>query len=166
MKVFNCHFEMILPRRREEIFTFFSDARNLQHITPEWLNFNVLTPEPIEMKAGALIDYQLRVHGIPLRWRTEIRVWEPPNRFVDVQLHGPYRLWHHEHTFEECAAGTLCRDIVQYAPLGGWLVNWLFVHRDVQKIFQHRQKKTNRTACLNERYNSSRKIASDFIVDI
>lgn len=133
--------ELWLPRPRGEVFPFFANARNLQRITPPWLDFEVLTPEPIEMRAGALIDYRLRVHGLPIRWRTEIEVWEPPFRFVDRQLRGPYRLWHHTHEFHERDGGTLCVDVVRYAARG-WifrpLVESLFVHRDVARIFDHR----------------------------
>jgi ligand-binding SRPBCC domain-containing protein len=81
------------------------------------------------------------VHGIPICWRTEIAEWQPPHRFVDVQLRGPYRLWHHTHTFEERDGGTLCGDHVRYRPHGGALMHWLFVHRDVERIFQYRQQR-------------------------
>lgn len=130
-----------LPRRREEVFNFFGDAFNLQAITPRFLNFTVLTPAPIEMRAGTLIDYKLRVRGIPLRWRTLIREWEPPFRFVDEQLRGPYRLWIHEHTFEEREGGTLAKDLVRYAVPGGALIERLFVRRDVEAIFAYRTKR-------------------------
>jgi ligand-binding SRPBCC domain-containing protein len=131
--------ELWLPRGRDAVFPFFADARNLQAITPPWVHFTVLTPDPIVMRPGALIDYRLRVHGFPLRWRTEITVWEPPARFVDVQRHGPYRLWEHEHGFEEHAGGTRCRDLVRYSVLGGRWVDRLFVRRDVERIFAFRQ---------------------------
>jgi ligand-binding SRPBCC domain-containing protein len=133
--------ELWLPRPREEVFNFFGDALNLQAITPEFLNFVVLTPAPIVMRAGTLIDYKLRVRGIPLRWRTLISAWEPPFRFMDEQLRGPYRQWIHEHTFEECDGGTLARDVVRYSVFGGALVDRLFVRRDVEKIFAYREKR-------------------------
>ena len=133
--------ELWLPRPREEVFAFFGEARNLQAITPPFLNFTVLTPAPIEMRAGTLIDYKLRVRGIPLRWRTLIREWEPPFRFVDEQLRGPYRQWIHEHTFTEHDGGTLARDVVRYSVFGGALVNRLFVRGDVEKIFAYREKR-------------------------
>ncbi len=136
---FEC--ELQLPRPREAIFPFFADARNLQAITPPWLDFEILTPGNIEMRAGALIDYRLRLRGIPLRWRTQITLWEPPGRFVDVQVRGPYRLWEHEHVFEPVPDGTVCRDRVRYAVLGGTLVQWLFVRRDIERIFAYRQAK-------------------------
>jgi len=133
--------EVWIPRTRHEVFAFFADARNLETLTPSWLNFEVLSPAPIEMRPGTLIDYKLRVHGIPLRWQSEISVWEPPFRFVDEQRRGPYRRWIHEHVFEERDGGTLCRDCVQYVVFGGWLVPWLFVRRDVERIFTFRRER-------------------------
>jgi ligand-binding SRPBCC domain-containing protein len=133
--------ELWLPRPVESVFPFFADARNLERITPPWLSFQVLTPDPIEMREGTLIDYKLRVHGIPLRWRTRINSWEPMRRFIDEQLRGPYRRWVHEHTFEPRDGGTLTRDVVHYDVLGGKLVHELFVRRDVDRIFAYR---TNR----------------------
>ena len=113
MKEFSFQTELWLPRPREEVFSFFADAHNLQTITPPWVRFEVLTPKPVQMKPGALIDYRIRVHGLPIRWRTEITEWNPPHRFVDVQIRGPYTLWHHTHSFEERDHGTLCRDHVR-----------------------------------------------------
>jgi ligand-binding SRPBCC domain-containing protein len=141
MKEFTLQTELWLPRPRNEIFPFFAEARNLETLTPPWLKFEVLTPLPIVMRAGTLVDYRIRVHGIPIRWRTEIAEWQPPHRFVDVQLRGPYTLWHHTHTFEELDGGTLCLDHIRYRPRGGALVNWLFVRRDVEKIFRYRQER-------------------------
>jgi ligand-binding SRPBCC domain-containing protein len=139
-----------LPQSREQLFEFFADAFQLQTITPAWLHFRVLTPPPIAITAGALIDYRLRLHGIPLRWRSCIRVWEPPWRFVDEQVRGPYRRWHHEHVLEEVAGGTRCIDRVDYSVAGGRWVDWLLVRRDVQRIFTYRQQK------LAERFGVSR----------
>jgi ligand-binding SRPBCC domain-containing protein len=141
MKEFIFQAEQWLPRPREEVFAFFSDARNLETITPPWLRFEVLTPRPIRMRPGTLIDYRRRIHGIPIRWRTEIVEWNPPHRFVDVQLRGPYSLWHHTHTFEVRDGGTLCGDLVRYRPRGGRLMNWLFIRRDVGRIFAFRNEK-------------------------
>ena len=141
MREFSFQAEQWLPRPRAEIFSFFGEARNLEAITPPWLNFEVLTPAPIVMRAGTLIDYRIRIRGVPIRWRTEIVEWNPPHRFVDVQLRGPYTLWHHTHTFEARDGGTLCRDEVRYCPRGGALVNWLFVRRDVESIFAFRREK-------------------------
>ena len=123
------------------MFDFFSDARRLEEITPPWLHLLVQTPRPIAMQSGTLIDYRLRLHGLPLRWRTEISDWEPPFRFVDCQLQGPYRLWRHEHTFEERDGGTLVRDRVDYAVPGGWLIERLFVRPDLKRIFAYRHER-------------------------
>ena len=133
--------EIWLPKPPEEIFPFFGDAHNLETITPPWLQFEILTQEPIEMRPGTVIDYRISLHGIKLRWRTRIEVWEPPHRFIDLQIKGPYRQWHHEHIFEPQDNGTLCRDRVRYAVLGGSLVDRLFVRRDVKKIFEFRRQK-------------------------
>lgn len=145
MKVYELRTRISLPRPRGEVFAFFADAANLQALTPPWLHFEILTPSPIDMRPGALIEYRLKLHGIPIRWRTRITVWEPPHRFVDQQLKGPYRLWDHEHTFEEDpaapAGATLAADRVRYAVLGGALVNRLLVQKDVEKIFTFRHQK-------------------------
>lgn len=129
-----------LPEPRETVFSFFADASNLGAITPPWLHFTMLTPAPIAMRVGALIDYRLRVHGIPLRWQTEITEWKPPFRFVDEQRRGPYRRWVHTHTFEERVGGTWCHDEVVYAVPGGRLIDRLFVRRDVEAIFAYRRR--------------------------
>jgi ligand-binding SRPBCC domain-containing protein len=133
--------EVRLPASIEEVFALFSDARQLERLTPEWLHFEVLTPAPILMSDGTLIDYKLRVHGFPLRWRSQISLWDPPYRFADVQLRGPYRRWYHVHTFEQNGDGTICRDEVEYSVLGGPLVHNLFVKRDLERIFDYRIKK-------------------------
>jgi len=138
MKIFRHETDLWLSRPPGEVFAFFGDAANLQVITPSWLNFQILTPTPIAMQAGTLIDYRLRIHGVPVCWQTEITVWEPPHRFVDVQKRGPYRQWIHEHRFVAEANGTRCFDSIQYAMPGGWLTHRLFVKRDVEKIFAHR----------------------------
>lgn len=132
---------LFVPRSRESIFSFFADALNLESITPPWLRFRVVTPTPIEMRQGTVIDYRLRLHHVPIRWQSRISAWEPPHRFVDEQVRGPYRKWHHEHIFEEVDGGTLCRDIVDYAAAGGRLVNSLFVKRDLIRIFTFRREK-------------------------
>ena len=140
MRIFELNAELWLPHSPETIFPFFADAYNLEKITPSWLKFEVLTPRPITMRPGALIDYRIRLHGFPMSWRTEICVWDPPFRFIDQQLRGPYRQWIHEHRFEPNGGGTLCIDHVRYAVLGGALINRLFVRNDVERIFAHRQK--------------------------
>jgi len=131
--------ECVLPRPVDEVFPFFADAYQLEKITPPWLNFKVLTPQPIEMHAGQLIDYRLRVHGLPIGWKTKIAAWQPPHRFIDQALRSPYRYWHHEHLFEATGKGTRVIDIVHYGVPGGALVHWLCVRRDVKKIFRYRQ---------------------------
>ena len=132
---------MLVEQPLETVFEFFADAKQLERITPPILNFKILTPMPVEMKARLLLDYQISIHKIPIKWRTEIAVWEPPYRFVDRQLKGPYHLWHHEHTFEETENGTFVKDKVIYKPIGGALVHKLFVRRDLEKIFRYRQEK-------------------------
>jgi ligand-binding SRPBCC domain-containing protein len=137
--------EQRLPGRPEEVFGFFADARNLEAITPPLLRFRMLTPDPIVMGQGTLLRYRLRVHGVPVSWLTEIKEWDPPHRFADEQLEGPYALWHHTHTFEDDGAGaTLMRDVVRYElPLGalGELARRLFVARDVAAIFDYRAQR-------------------------
>ena len=123
----------------ERAFAFFADARNLEAITPPWLRFRVVTADPITMAEGTLIDYRLRLHGLPLRWRTRIDAWEPPHRFVDTQLRGPYALWEHTHTFAAAGAGAVVMsDRVRYAlPL---LAPAWFVRRDLDRIFDYRAR--------------------------
>jgi ligand-binding SRPBCC domain-containing protein len=135
--------EQLLPLSPDKAFEFFADAMRLEAITPPWLHFRVLTPAPIEMRAGAAIEYRLRLHGVPLRWLTRIESWEPGHRFADVQVRGPYRVWHHTHLFEPHAAGTSMRDLVRYAlPLGavGRLAGAAFVRRDLERIFDFRRE--------------------------
>ena len=138
MQEFSFRTQLVLPRKRDEIFRFFADAGNLEVLTPPSLRFCVLTPLPIKVHPGTIIDYKLRVHGLPLKWRSEITAWEPPTCFVDEQRRGPYRTWIHEHRFEESGKGTLCTDFVRYSVFGGAVVNWLFVRRDVEQIFAFR----------------------------
>ncbi len=132
--------EQWLPSPLEEVFLFFADAHRLQDLTPPFLNFHVVTPRPVTMFAGTKIEYRLRLHGIPIRWQSEISEWLPPFRFVDRQLKGPYSLWHHCHTFEEQDGGTLVRDEVDYAVPGGGLIHWLLVRRDLLQIFTYRRR--------------------------
>ena len=130
--------ELWLPLPPEELFPFFANAANLDALTPPWLNFKIVTPPPIAMREGALIDYRLRVRGLPLRWRTRINLWQPPHRFVDEQIRGPYRQCIHEHTFEARDGGTLARDQVSYAVPFDFLVHRWLVRPDVEKIFGYR----------------------------
>ena len=122
MQEFSFRTQLVLPRKRDEIFRFLADARSLEVLTPPWPRFCVLTPPPIKMHPGTLIDYKLRVHGLPLKWRSEITAWEPPTCFVDEQRRGPYRTWIHEHRFEESGKGTLCTDFVRYSVFGGAVI--------------------------------------------
>jgi ligand-binding SRPBCC domain-containing protein len=130
----------LLAERRDRVFALFSDAFRLETLTPPWLQFAVLTPRPIHMGKGTRIDYRMRLHGVPFRWQSRIDVWEPPLRFVDEQTRGPYRRWRHEHVFEEVVGGAICRDIVDYAVPGGWLIERLFVRNNLLKIFEFRQR--------------------------
>jgi ligand-binding SRPBCC domain-containing protein len=133
----------VLPGTPDDVFPFFADALNLEAITPPFLRFEVVTPVPIEMGKGTIIQYALRFHGVPVRWLTSIQAWDPPHRFVDVQVRGPYALWHHTHTFEPHPGGTRMRDVVRYGiPLGpvGALADRLFVRRDVERIFDFRRQ--------------------------
>ncbi len=147
MTVRTLRFSQLLARPRAAIFPFFAAAENLERITPPWLHFRILTPTPVDMRRGALIDYRIRLHGLPLRWRTEIAEWEPPVRFVDSQLRGPYRLWVHTHTFTEVPGGTRCDDEIRYAVPGGSLIDALFVRPQVERIFAHRQKTLHELFC-------------------
>jgi ligand-binding SRPBCC domain-containing protein len=129
-------------RSIDEVFAFFARAHNLEVIAPPWLRFEVLTPEPVAMRVGMLIEYRLRLHGVPVRWTSRIEEWEPGAGFVDRQVRGPYRLWHHRHEFAPHRDGTVVRDCVDYAlPFGalGELANKLFVHRDLERIFDFRR---------------------------
>lgn len=125
----------------ERVFDFFADAFNLNRITPPWLGFEILTPPPIPMQIGTLIDYRLRLHGIHIRWTTEIAAWARPLYFVDRQLRGPYRYWIHEHYFLERNGETCVRDEVRYATPGGPLVHYLLVRNNLKRIFRFRKQR-------------------------
>ena len=140
MKVYVLEREQELPRPLVEVFAFFSDPGNLERLTPAWLRLQILTPRPIKMAVGTLIRYRLRLRGIPIRWTSEITHYEPPQRFVDEQRQGPYRLWMHEHDFEDLGASTLVRDRVHYAVWGGPLVARFLVRPDLERIFEFRRK--------------------------
>jgi ligand-binding SRPBCC domain-containing protein len=133
--------EQWVPIPIEEMFSFFSDARNLEAITPPWLNFSVLTKGRIHMSRGAHIRYRLNWHGISLHWETEIAQWDPPHCFEDIQLSGPYRLWRHSHRFESVNGGTRMTDTVRYAlPFGilGRIAHAVAVRRNLEQIFNYR----------------------------
>jgi ligand-binding SRPBCC domain-containing protein len=133
----------IVPRARSEVFAFFSDAHNLEAITPAFLRFRIATPGPIPMAPGTVIDYRLSLFGMPFGWRSVIERYEPEERFVDVQVKGPYETWRHLHEFSDAPGGTLVRDRVEYElPLGplGQAARALFVRRVLERIFDHRAR--------------------------
>ena len=144
MRVHLLRREQVLPGTPEGAFGFFADPGNLEAITPPLLRFRVVTPRPVAMGVGTFLQYRLRVHGLPIRWDTLIQAWEPPYRFVDVQVRGPYRLWHHTHELAALDGGrTLMRDTVRYA-IGfgalGALAHRLVVRRDLEAIFAYRAR--------------------------
>jgi ligand-binding SRPBCC domain-containing protein len=144
MRIHTLRREQDLDGTPDEVFPFFSDAQNLEAITPPLLHFRVITPAPIQMQAGALIQYRLRLHGIPVSWKTLIQDWTPNRRFVDTQLSGPYALWHHTHTFDPLPGErTLMTDTIRYAigfgPLGA-IAHRALVQRDLQAIFDYRRE--------------------------
>lgn len=132
--------DLVVAEPLERVFAFFSDAFQLEKLTPGRLRFSVRTSRPIEMHAGTLIDYQLRLYGVPVRWRSKISRWDPPHCFADEQVVGPYRYWHHLHSFEEVAAGTRIHDVVHYAVPLGWILHPLLVRPDLLKIFAFRRQ--------------------------
>ena len=147
MPIHTLRSEQFVDRPIEEVFAFFSDAGNLQQITPDYLDFEILTPRPIEMRPGILLDYRLKWHGLPLRWRTKILQWNPPHGFIDLQLKGPYKLWHHTHTFTRENGGTIVGDTVNYElPLGplGEIAHAVMVKKDVATIFEFRRQQITR----------------------
>jgi ligand-binding SRPBCC domain-containing protein len=134
--------EQFVPRPRDEVFEFFSEARNLERLTPPWLNFEIVEI-PEQLSEGALIRYRLKLRGLPIHWTTRIEEWTPGERFVDTQIAGPYALWHHTHEFEDAEGGTLIRDIVRYrVPFGplGEVVRRALVEPDTKKIFNYRRE--------------------------
>lgn len=133
---------LIVDRPRDEVFRFFADAGNLETLTPSELRFQILTPRPISMAQGTLIDYRLRLFGVPFNWRTLISSWEPPDCFVDEQLRGPYRSWVHTHVFREVAGGTEILDRVVYQLPLPWLGPLAHrpVGRQLERIFNYRQQ--------------------------
>lgn len=137
--VVHLHRESVVDAPIDETFTFFSDAANLERLTPPWLNFTIRTPTPVTMREGAEIDYEIVLHGLKIPWRSRIDVWEPGVRFVDRQVLGPYRWWHHEHRFEAIDGRTRVIDHVEFIPrvrvISGWLAG-----RDVERIFTFRQQ--------------------------
>lgn len=133
--------EQVVPASLEAVFAFFEKPENLARITPDWLGFTILTPSPVPMREGAVIDYLVSLGPVPTRWRSMITTFEAPHRFVDEQLNGPYSYWHHTHTFEAVPGGTLIRDEIRYLmPFGplGRLAHRLMVRRQLESIFDHR----------------------------
>lgn len=135
--------KIIIKKPVSEVFDFFSRAENLERITPSFLNFKIITPLPIEIKKGTIIDYVIRLNGIPMKWKTEITKWEPPFLFEDTQIKGPYKIWIHEHKFESLGDETLMTDTVKYLSYGGifeFIPHKLIVKNKVEKIFEYREK--------------------------
>lgn len=132
------HADTVVAAPIEETFAFFSEAANLERLTPPWLSFRITTAAPIVMREGLEIDYRIALHGWPIPWRSRIDVWEPRVRFIDRQIVGPYRWWHHEHRFERVAGGTRVIDTVEYVPRLRW-VTGAIVRRDVARIFAYRE---------------------------
>ena len=142
MKLYKLRTQQYIPRQRDVVFSFFSKPENLGLLTPPAMAFRILTPLPIPMNAGTMIDYTIKVLGIRTRWTTLISSYEAPFRFVDEQLRGPYAFWHHTHTFKECDDGTLIEDEITYAMPFGWigsLIRFLFVRRQLENIFTYRR---------------------------
>ena len=143
MKPYRYESETLLDAPLAQVFDFFSKAENLEALTPSTLKFQILTPLPIEIRKGTLIDYKLTLHGIPFRWRTEISIWEPNHRFMDRQLKGPYKMWEHEHRFAAEGDKTRMWDTVNYllpgGPLGA-IPHALFIRREIEGIFAFRSK--------------------------
>jgi len=141
MKVHIIKREQFLARPIEDVFAFFNRPENLAKITPESLGFKILTPQPLNMKEGAIIDYTIKPLFFDMHWRTYISDYTPPRSFVDEQLKGPYKFWHHRHSFESVEGGTMVRDEVRYAlPFGifGEIAHALFIKRQLNRIFDHR----------------------------
>jgi ligand-binding SRPBCC domain-containing protein len=141
MTTYELRRKLWVPYPIKQVFDFFADAKNLEQLTPPFLRFQI-TRTPPRMEPGARIEYKLRIHGLPVRWRTIIEKWDPPNEFVDIQAKGPYSLWHHTHKFWEENSGTWIEDTVRYAlPFGplGRMVHRVTVARDVRTIFQYRE---------------------------
>lgn len=143
MTIHRLYREQFVPRPLTEVFAFFEKPENLATITPPSLGFRILTPSPIRMRKGAIIDYTIQVGGLPLRWRTLIRDYDPPHRFVDEQVKGPYALWHHTHSFVAVDGGTIIQDEVYYGVrfgIIGRLMGKFFVKRQLGMIFDHRSR--------------------------
>ena len=144
LKIYKLKREVTIPAPVENVFSFFSAAENLNLITPPWLYFKILTPLPIKMEKNTLIDYSIKLLGLRMTWKTEIMIWQPPHKFIDRQIEGPYRVWEHTHQFEKKAEGTQMTDIVRYAVPGfvlSPLIHYLFVRPRLDKIFAYRKQR-------------------------
>ena len=154
MKVHRLNKKQKISKNISEVFDFFSRPENLSKITPKILGFNIMTPSPIKMKEGQLIDYTINILIFPIRWTTMITEYDPPHRFVDQQIKGPYSMWHHTHTFKEVDKNeTLIEDVILYTmPLGpvGNIVHSLYVRRDLENIFRYRKKTINEIFSLSD----------------
>ena len=136
----------VIKKNIEHLFDFFSKAENLNSITPPLLGFKIITPLPVEMKKGTIIDYKIKLNGIPFSWRTEITKWDPPFLFEDTQIKGPYKIWIHEHRFDEKEGMTIMTDTVRYLSPGGifeFIPHNLMVKKKVEFIFDYREKVLN-----------------------
>jgi ligand-binding SRPBCC domain-containing protein len=139
-KTFWLRKQIWLPQPRVKVFEFFANPQNLDRLTPAWLKFALVTAAPCVAKPGTLLDYRLRLRGIAIRWQSEITAWDPPNRFIDRQTKGPYSLWVHEHLFEDYQGGSLIKDNVEYAVMGGRIVQKFLVAPDLERIFRYRHQ--------------------------
>ena len=149
-QTFTLERQTVIDQPIDIVFSFFSDASNLEVLTPLWLNFNILTVLPIKMKAGAQINYKLKLHGIPVKWQSDITKWDPPNKFVDEQTQGPYTKWVHTHEFTETPQGSLIKDRVEYQVPGGFISNFLYVRNQLNQIFDYRQNKMQEYFALED----------------
>jgi ligand-binding SRPBCC domain-containing protein len=150
--------ETVLQAHISEVFSFFQDPRNLADITPNWMEFDVVNIDDGEMRAGFKIAYRIKWMGVSLRWITKITEYQPPHRFLDVQTKGPYKVWRHEHTFEEADSGTIVRDVVRYQlPFGilGDVAHWLIVRRQLRRIFDYRARRIARLFAATDRQRVS-----------
>jgi ligand-binding SRPBCC domain-containing protein len=138
--------EIWLPAPIDSVFHFFSRPENLNRITPPWLHFRILSAHDTAIHEATRINYRLKIRGASINWQSEIRLWDPPRRFVDAQIKGPFKCWVHQHEFEERDDGTIVRDNVEYA-LHGWIFEFLLDHflvkGDLARIFRYRRAKLN-----------------------
>ncbi len=142
--MYTLHREQWIERPIDEVFAFFADAQNLEEITPAWVGFKILSMSTDSIEGGTIIRYLLRLHGIPVHWRTKICEWDPPCSFVDEQTRGPYKIWRHTHKFEAHGSRTRMVDEVHYSlPFGilGRIVHALKVRKDVSRIFDYRRQR-------------------------